>query len=48
MPGDCDPALAEPAHGHLTVSCRTAGCQSHWYKLPCDPASRPRSLVGPA
>jgi len=36
-PCDCDPALAEPGRGHLTVSCRAPGCRSRWHKPPHDP-----------
>jgi hypothetical protein len=38
-PCDCDPAQAEPGRGHLTVSCRTAGCRSRWYQPRHDPAT---------
>jgi hypothetical protein len=39
MPCDCKPALGEPGHGHLVVSCRAEGCKSRWYKPAHDKMS---------
>ena len=38
-PCDCEPALGEPGHGHLTVSCQHPGCTSWWSKPRHDPAT---------